>query len=116
MMRMGPEALLVRSSVDARIDLADFARQEFCDEDPRVLERRVRTELDHERAAWDAPLGLMGRARAWFGRGRAAREAAARTSLDAAARRAEAKPFDDVLIGRPLAGMPACLAPIRPER
>lgn len=108
MERMGPEALLVRYQTDVRIDLAEFARQEFYREDPLQVEGAVRNELDHHRVDRAGP-GILARwARAWRHR------APARAPAMPLARPVGAA--DRCLAGTTLAAMPASMAPLRPER
>jgi hypothetical protein len=112
MMRMGPESLLVQSSVDARIDLAAFARAEFYTEDPRVLEREVRSQLEREIRG----PSLLDRARAWLHPDRAAPTAAEPARRAEVPWEAPAVVPDACLAGRTLAAMPASLAPLHPQR
>jgi hypothetical protein len=110
MMRMGPEALLVRTATDVRIDLAEFAREEFYDEDPRVVERRVRSCLDGGEGL--ARPGFWARAREGLRFGRGARPDGRPVGPPGPARVVAADPC---LAGRTLAAMPAALAPVRPH-
>jgi len=112
MMRTGPESLLVQSSLDARIDLAVFARTEFYAEDPRVLERAVRSDLEY---AAGRP-GVWDRARAWVRRGRTLPRPAGPAGASERPREMSAATADGGLVGRTLAAMPASLAPLRPQR
>ena len=46
MMPMGPEALMVRSKIDARVELAEFLRLEYSRADGWVVGAMIRGELD----------------------------------------------------------------------
>ncbi len=45
-MPMGPEALMVRSKMDARLELAEFMRLEYSRGDATSVEAEIRAELD----------------------------------------------------------------------
>lgn len=112
---MGPEALMVRSRTDARVDLAEFTRLEYAGCDGRALEGWVRSEMESrpdERA-------VTQRLRRWGKRllrrydgkpaGRAVRHGIA---ADASAEGlVAARP----LSGTTLAAMPASLGGVGPE-
>jgi hypothetical protein len=46
MMPMGPEALMVRSKMDARLELAEFMRLEYSQGDATGVEAEIRAQLE----------------------------------------------------------------------
>jgi hypothetical protein len=107
MMRTGPEALLVAGKIDARLELAAFARTEYFEDERALLE-----DADHLALEEPAPARRMGLLHLF----RPLREAPARgrARVDADAD-APVVP-EPALPGLTLAAMPASFAPpaVRP--
>ena len=102
MIPLGPEALMVKSSMDARVELAEFLRLEYAGADLRSMDARMRREAEAARGDVPSRRPLLSRARRWF-----------RDDKD----RAVASNASDVpsLSGATLAAMPAARAGACPE-
>jgi hypothetical protein len=63
-MPMGPEALMVRSKTDARLELAEFMRLEYARGDARWVEAQFRSDVE----LLPSELALAPRLRDWIGK------------------------------------------------
>jgi len=102
MMPVGPEALIVQSKIDARVELAEFLRLEYGRSDARAVVAGILLAAEAPRAR--RPMGerLVRWARRQFGRDA--------VPLEAKRAAGGAGP-----LGAPLAAMPAARAGLRPE-
>ncbi len=110
MMRMGPEALLVKSRVEPRVDLEEFARTEYRVIEYRAVETRVRAELEYFPPSRSVSGRLAHWGQRWFRRGGSnLAKAPAPRPLTVEVARAGASPTRPTA-GPTLASMPAMLA------
>jgi hypothetical protein len=116
MMRMGPEALLVKSKMDPRAELAEYARLEYSCADVHAIEARIRTELEYLPVRRSVGRRFLRwgqrRLRGEEDRAEAGRTVAPHAVEIAAAGSVQAR----ALSGATLAAMPAMRAGSRPER
>jgi hypothetical protein len=116
MERIGPEALMVQSRIDPRVELAEFARMEYRFADMRSVEATIRGELKYLPVRRSASRRLLRWAHARL-RGEEVRvvgsPAGRSLAVGIAAERAAGLP---ALQGPALAAIPAARAGTRAER
>ena len=111
MMRMGPEALMVKSNLDFRAELAQIARTDYRILDIRALDARLPIEVEYLPATRSPAQRLVRWGQRWL-----RREAARANIRPLAAAPAVARlPGERTIQGAGLAAMPAAIARGAPE-
>jgi hypothetical protein len=107
MMPLGPEALLVGSRTDARVELAEFLRLEYAGVEPRYAIAIVRREVEPVPARRPPADRLRRWARSWLRRDDEQRAADPEVGSRARGARADGVAAGATLGGATLAAMPA---------